>query len=133
MIAGTREKGGIPVLVTPMHRRRFDEKGQVINTLGEFPNAMRELAKQEQVALIDLNAMSKILYEAWGPEHSKRAFCTTQQAPSRQTEALADNTHFNAYGETNWQRCIIKGILENNISLKNHLREDIPPFNRPSR
>lgn len=130
LIRGTREKGGTPVLVTPMHRRRFNGNNKIINTLGEFPNAMRELAKQEQVALIDLNSMSKTLYEAWGPEQSKRAFVHyTAGTFPRQTEALADNTHFNAYGGYQLARCIIKGILENNISLKNHLREDIPPFN----
>lgn len=130
MIAGTREKGGIPVLVTPMHRRRFDEKGQVINTLGEFPNAMRELAKQEQVALIDLNAMSKILYEAWGPEHSKRAFVHYPAGTfPGQTEALADNTHFNAYGGDQLARCIVKGIIDNNIPLGEYIRKDVPLFN----
>lgn len=57
-----------------MHRRQFDENNKIINTLGDYPDAMRELAAQEQVALIDLNAMSRTLYEAWGPERSKRAF-----------------------------------------------------------
>jgi len=63
----TRKKGGIPVLVTPVNRRNFDETGRVINTLGDYPDAMKQLAKEENVMLIDLNGMSKILYEAWGP------------------------------------------------------------------
>jgi lysophospholipase L1-like esterase len=130
MIAGTREKGGIPVLVTPMHRRRFDEKGQVINTLGDYPDAMRQMAKQEQVPLIDLNAMSKILYEAWGAEQSTRAFVHYPAGTfPGQTEALADNTHFNAYGGDQLARCIVKGIIDNNIPLGEYIRKDVPLFN----
>jgi lysophospholipase L1-like esterase len=129
MIAGTREKGGMPVLVTPMHRRRFDENNKIINTLDEFPDAMRQLAKQEQVALIDLNAMSKTLYEAWGPEQSKRAFVHYPAGTfPGQTEALADNTHFNAYGGDQLARCIIKGIIDNNIPLREYIREDVTSF-----
>lgn len=130
MIAGTREKGGIPVLVTPMHRRRFDENNKIINTLGEYPDAMRQLAKQEQVALIDLNAMSKILYEAWGPEQSTRAFVHYPAGTfPGQAETLADNTHFNAYGGDQLARCIVKEIIDNNIPLREYIRKDVPPFN----
>jgi hypothetical protein len=35
-----------------MHRRRFDENGKIINTLEDFPDAMRQIAKDENVALI---------------------------------------------------------------------------------
>lgn len=47
MIVGTRAKGATPVLVTPMHRRRFDETGKIINTLGDYPDAVRQLAAEE--------------------------------------------------------------------------------------
>ncbi len=129
LITGTREKGGIPVLVTPMHRRQFDENNRIINSLGEYPDAMRELAKQEQVPLIDLNEMSKTLYEAWGPEQSKRAFVHYPAGTfPGQTEALADNTHFNAYGGDQLAKCIIKGIIDNNIPISEYIREGSSPF-----
>jgi len=129
LITGTRGKGGIPVLVTPMHRRNFDENSRIINTLGEFPDAMRLLAKQEQVALIDLNTMSRILYEAWGPELSKRAFVHYSAGTfPGQTDALADNTHFNAFGGDQLARCIIKGIIDNNIPIREYIREGYIPI-----
>lgn len=59
-----RSKGAIPVLVTSMHRRSFNEEGRITNTLLEYPDAVRKLAADVQVPLIDLNAMSKIMYEA---------------------------------------------------------------------
>jgi len=58
-IAEVKKKGGIAVLVTSMHRRRFDSTGHIINTLEDYPDAVRQTAKEEKVARIDLNAMSK--------------------------------------------------------------------------
>jgi lysophospholipase L1-like esterase len=77
-IAEARKMGGKPVLVTSMHRRRFDEKGKVTNTLDDFPEAMRQAAREENVPLIDLNAMSKEFYEAMGPENSNILFPLTR-------------------------------------------------------
>ena len=56
VIADTRERGAVPVLVTSMQRRRFDSRGAVVNSLEGFPDAMRGVAKTDGVALIDLDA-----------------------------------------------------------------------------
>jgi lysophospholipase L1-like esterase len=73
-IEKTREKGGKPVLVTSMHRRSFDDQGKIVNTLEEYPDAMRKIAADQSLPLIDLNEMSKTLYETLVPVYSKRAF-----------------------------------------------------------
>lgn len=130
LIDKTREKGGIPILVTPMHRRFFDENGKVKNTHGEYPNAVRQLAKEENVYLIDLNEMSAILYEAWGIEGSKRAFVHFPAGTfPNQEKALADNTHFNPYGGYQIARCIIKGIVDNNIPLEKYIINEFKTYN----
>ena len=97
-VAGARKRGGIPVLVTPVQRRTFDQQGKVTNSHGDYPEAVRQLAREENVPLIDLNVMSKTLYEAWGAEPSKRAF-----APN-------DNTHHDNYGSYELAKCVVKGI-----------------------
>ncbi len=129
-ISEARKKGGIPVLVTSMHRRSFDSTGHIINTLGDYPEAMRQAASEEKVALIDLNAMSKVLYESWGPEASLKAFVhyPANSFPG-QTEALKDNTHFSTYGAYEIARCIVEGIKANVPDLAKSLLADIPPFN----
>lgn len=73
-IREARSRGATPVLVTSMPRRNFDADGRVLNTLGDYPEAVRQTAKEEAVALIDLFAASKAFYEALGPERSKKAF-----------------------------------------------------------
>lgn len=128
-IAEARKRNVIPVLVTSMHRRSFDSTGQITNTLLEYPEAMRETAKEEQVALIDLNAMSKVLYETWGPDLSLKAFVhyPANTFPN-QPEALKDNTHFSPYGAYELAECIVSSIKKQNLPLAKFVRSDIKPF-----
>jgi hypothetical protein len=71
-----KKKGGIPVLITSMHRRNFDSTGHINNTLGDYPEAVRQTAKEENVALIDLNAMSKYYTKHGVPERSVKGICS---------------------------------------------------------
>jgi lysophospholipase L1-like esterase len=119
-VAGAKAKGGIPVLVTPVARRRFDAEGKVVESLGDYPEAMRQAAQEEGVTLIDLNAMSKPFYEALGPRDSLRAF------------APGDGTHHNDYGSYELAKCVVTGIRQNRLGLTKHLAGDVPPFD-PSR
>jgi lysophospholipase L1-like esterase len=132
-IADVRAKGGIPVMVTSMNRRNFDSTGKIVNTLGDYPQAMRQVAIEQKIPLIDLNKMSKVLYEAWGPVQSIRAFVhyPANTFPG-QDKALADNTHFNPYGAYEIARCIVNGIRENVPELAIHLRKNIKAFNPAS-
>jgi len=128
-IAEVRKKGGIPVIVTSMNRRNFDSTGKVNQTLGDYPEAGRQTAREENVALIDLNAMSKVMYEAWGPEYSKKAFAIyPENTFPGQKGALNDNTHFNPYGAYEIARCIAEGIKATKLDLAKFLKKEIPPF-----
>src|SRR5207253_4992320 len=106
----------ITVPITPVQRRTFDKDGKITNSHGDYPEAVRQVAKERNVPLIDLNAMSKTLYEAWGPEASKRAF-----APN-------DNTHHNNYGSYELARCIVEGIEASRLGLRKFLASDIAAF-----
>jgi lysophospholipase L1-like esterase len=129
-IAQTRAKGATPVLVTPMNRRTFDDAGKITNSFGPYPDAVREVAAQQKVALIDLNAMSKTLFEAMGPEGTLKAFMhyPADSFPG-QTAAISDDTHFNGYGAYELARCIVHGIREANLPLTKFLDPTIPDFN----
>lgn len=129
-ISEVKKKGGIPVLVTSMQRRSFDSSGKIMETLGDYPEAVRQTAREENVALIDLNAMSKIMYEAWGPEESLKAFVHyPANSFSGQTKALADNTHFSPYGAYEISKIIVKGIKESVPALTEFLKAETPDFN----
>jgi len=128
-ISEVRKKGGIPVLVTSMNRRSFDSTGHITNTLGDYPAAVRQTAKEENIVLIDLNAMSKIMYEAWGEKNSIRAFVhyPANTFPGQTTE-LKDNTHFNTYGAWQIAKCIRKGIIDAKLGVAKFLIKEIPAF-----
>lgn len=128
-IALARERGAHPILVTSMNRRRFTENSKIIATLGDYPDAMREVASEQHVPLIDLNAMSKTLFEAMGPEGTLKAF--VHYPPNTfpdQPEALADDTHFNSFGALELAKCIVQSIRAQHLPLARFLRRDIPPF-----
>ncbi|HEX4577712.1 MAG TPA: rhamnogalacturonan acetylesterase [Edaphobacter sp.] len=129
-IAQTRAKQATPILVTSMNRRTFDDAGHITNSFGPYPDAMREVAAEQKVALIDLNAMSKTLFEAMGPEGTLKAFMhyPADSFPG-QTAAIADNTHFNSYGAYELARCVVHGIREANLPLTKFLDPAIPDFN----
>jgi lysophospholipase L1-like esterase len=116
-IAEARKREAIPVLVTPMRRRVFDAAGKATNNLGEYPDAVRQTAREEKVMLIDLHAMCKDFYEALGPENSKLAFVEK------------DNTHNNAYGAYEVARMIAEAITRSELGLANYVVDDLPPAN----
>jgi lysophospholipase L1-like esterase len=128
-IAQTRAKGATPVLITPMNRRTFDDDGHITNSFGPYPDAVREVAAEQKVALIDLNAMSKTLFETMGPEGTLKAFMhyPADSFPG-QTAAISDNTHFNSYGAYELARCIVHGIREAKLPLTKFLDPAVPDF-----
>ncbi|UOQ70460.1 rhamnogalacturonan acetylesterase [Hymenobacter cellulosilyticus] len=119
----TRQKGGIPVILTSTSRRSFGADSKIENSLGDFPAAARRVAQEEKVALIDLNTLTTTLYEAMGSEESKKAFVhyPANTYPG-QAQPLADNTHFNPYGAYEIARCVVEGIKANNLGLAKLLR-----------
>jgi lysophospholipase L1-like esterase len=121
-IAEARRRGAYPVLVTSVHRRHFDAEGRIVNTLGRYPEAMRMLAVEKDVPLIDLNLMSGTLYEALGPEKAPLAFANGGK----------DLTHHNSYGAYLLARCVVEGIGAHVPGLAGKLLRDAPPFD-PSR
>jgi lysophospholipase L1-like esterase len=124
-----RKRGVTPVLVTSMLRRSFGPDGKVVNTLGEYPEAMRQVAREDGVALIDLFAASKTLYEALGPELSKRAFVHYPAGtfPGQEQE-LKDDTHFSNYGAYQLARAVVEGIKASVPALAKHLIEGTLTF-----
>ena len=108
-VKAARDKGATPVLVTSMERREKFEQG----TLGEYPDTVRQVAKEQNVALIDLNAMSKTLYRALGSGLGK---------------AFQDGTHHNNYGSYELAKCVVQGIKESNLPLAKSIVDDFNGF-----
>lgn len=114
-VAEARQHGATPVVITPMNRLTFDDNGKITNSLGDYPEAVRQVAKEDKVALIDLNAMSKPFYEALGTVEAHQAF------------AGKDTTHQSDYGSYEMARMIVQGIKEDQLPLTRYLVE-VPAY-----
>ncbi|MNO32119.1 Rhamnogalacturonan acetylesterase RhgT [compost metagenome] len=125
MIEAARDAGAFPVLVTPMHRRWFDREGLIMDTHGGYLTAMRELAADAQVPLIDLEAKSRGLFEAYGPEGSKELFMWSYPGEYLCHPAgVQDNTHFQILGARLLAQLVAEGIREAGLNdLIIHLRQ----------
>ncbi len=125
-----REQGGHIIFVTPTARRFFnDDQKTLKNTHGDYPEAMRTVARREQVPVIELNGMTHTFYEALGFEGSKRALVhySANTFPD-QPKALADNTHFNPFGAWEVAKMIVMGLKQMQSPLADHLRADWQDF-----
>ncbi|GAB2859338.1 rhamnogalacturonan acetylesterase [Streptomyces deserti] len=99
LVAGVRDKGGKPVLVTPIVRRWFSSDGTLnnntallVNGLGvDHPAVIRSVAAAGDVPLIDLTARTKALVESLGVEGSKALYLYNEKR---------DNTHTSVHGAT---------------------------------
>jgi lysophospholipase L1-like esterase len=109
IIARTRALGGTPVLVTSMERK----KGVEQDTLAGYPDAVREVAREEHCALIDLNEMSRIFYQALGVDLDK---------------AFQDGTHHNNYGSYELAKCVVEGIRRDKLPLAKFIVDNFKDF-----
>lgn len=127
-VTSVRARQAIPVLVTPMERRRWNG-GHPGETLTDYAKAVREVGKKLGVPVIDLHAMSLRFYAAMGEAASTRAFVFYPAGTfPGQDRALKDNTHHNAYGAYELARCVAEGIRKNIPALARHLRPQVGEF-----
>jgi lysophospholipase L1-like esterase len=95
----TRKKGGHPILISPVSRRRFDSSGNAIETHAAYTPLVKETAEALKVPYIDLDAKSRAFFQQFGKENSKWLFL--QLAPGEHPNypnGRNDNTHFNELG-----------------------------------
>lgn len=98
-IAETKIKKAIPVLITPVSRRRFDNDGKALETHVEYSAYVKEIANQEKVLFIDLDTKSRELYQQLGKETSKLLFLQLKPGEHpNYPDGKEDNTHFTELG-----------------------------------
>lgn len=127
-----RAKGGNIIFVTPTQRRRFDDAthSKILETHGDYPDAMRAVAKREGVPVIELHDMTRTFFETLGYENSKKALVhyPANTFPG-QAKPLADNTHFNPYGAYEIAKMVVMGMKQLNLPIVKYLRSDWKDFN----
>jgi lysophospholipase L1-like esterase len=125
MVADARAKGANPVLFTPVMRRRFDREGKFYDTHGEYPDLTRAVAKELNVALIDMHRASEKLLVEYGAEKSKKLFLILAPGESANyPKGLDDNTHFSPLGAEEMARLAVEEIKKaRSIKLRKYLKK----------
>jgi len=109
LVAETRKRGATPILVTSMERKAGIQK----ETLGKYPATIREVAREEGTALIDLHAMSLVLYSGLG---------------NKLDMAFQDGTHHNGYGSYELAKCVVQAIRQSKLDLSRFIVDDFEGF-----
>ena len=101
----TRAIGAKPILVTSLVRRQWDKSGdgKINSSLVPYVEAVKKLAAEKNVTVIDLHASSKALCEAWGREKCY------QFSPVKGTNGF-DGTHLNATGSVIFARLVVEEL-----------------------
>ncbi len=98
-VAEARQKKLIPVLFTPMARRKFDSTGTVVGSHDVYAQITRNAAAEENVVLLDMDKLTQQLYQRFGVEQSKLLFLQLKPGEHpNYPEGKEDNTHFSELG-----------------------------------
>jgi pectinesterase len=116
-----RAIGAKPVLVTSLVRRQWDaaDSNKIKSGLAPYAEAMRQLAKEKNVPLVDLHARSKELYEKLGKDKSN-------ELAALKDDGSIDNTHLNDKGSVFFGKVIAEELIKLEPDLKPCFRSEQP-------
>ena len=121
-IKETKSKKAIPILITPVARRKFDANGMVVDTHQEYAQLVREVAIKNKVQLIDLSAKSMELLQNLGVDKSKYLFNHLEAGQNpNYPDGKTDDTHFNELGARLMAQLVLAEIKTLNLGLANYI------------
>ncbi len=122
----SREKGAIPILLSSISRRNFNEKGVLVPSHGDYPLETRLVAQELNVPFIDLEYYTELLEESYGPEKSKQLHLHFKAGENPYYDKeKADDTHLSKLGATSVAQIVIDKIKETNDPLLTVLKKGI--------
>jgi lysophospholipase L1-like esterase len=116
-IRDTRAIGAIPVVVTSLSRRNYKD-GKLVEDLNNYAAAARRVGMEENVTVIDLNAMSTKLLQGMTQEQADQFDATghaDQRAENQKTPI--DRTHLNEKGQTLFGRMVADTLVRTQVEL----------------
>ena len=115
-IQAARNRGAWPVLISPIERRRFDEQGNFqTGTHGPYPEAMEQVAQEEQVPFINMTEKSGRFLAREGKGKTVCFFMHIKPGEfpgTRYEQGLADDTHLRYEGAVKMAGLVAEGFWE---------------------
>jgi lysophospholipase L1-like esterase len=123
-IEETRKAQAIPILLTPINRNSWNPEGELVDTHGAYPDAVRKLAKTTRVPLIDMHKLTWEYFEKLGRERSTRLFINLPPGLYPvYPEGRPDNTHLQEQGAFAISALAIKAIRKQGLPLRGYLKK----------
>jgi len=119
----TQAKGAHPVLLTSIVRRKFDVAGALEDTHGEYLLVVRELAKEMNIPIVDMEQGSRKLVGELGPETSKKLYMWLEPGVCEKfPNGSKDDTHLNEYGALQMAKIAVDQMKKLNLDIVKHIR-----------
>lgn len=117
--------GARPILFTPVSRRWFDDEGRLKKDChGDYPAAVKQVAQEYSLPLIDANAITQAWLESIGDEASRPYYMWVEKGTCpRHPDGKVDNTHTSIAGARKIVELLLPDIVRVIPELASHVDE----------
>ncbi|WP_420909897.1 rhamnogalacturonan acetylesterase [Microbulbifer elongatus] len=125
-IRDTRAKGAYPLLMSPITRRYFDAEGAIRQTHPYTPLS-REVASEEEVDFIDMDAITRAHFQQQGDRDSALRFLHIKpDTHPNYPNGVRDDTHLNQLGAREVAQLVLQALKTMEHPLVDSLRAPLP-------
>lgn len=119
----TRAKGATPIIFSSIVRRNFNEKGVLISTHGEYTMEARLVAQEHKVPFIDMEYLTELLEQSYGPEKSKQLHLHFKAGEiPYYKEDKADDTHLGVKGATEVAKIAVQELKKTKLDIVKYIK-----------
>lgn len=111
-VNGAKQRGAIPVLVTPVARYSYNSEGEFNEDFKSYGDVMRKMAEEQKIPLIDLSKASIELCNSFGVDGATSLFLHVKagEYEGQYANGVTDNTHLQYYGAYKFAQCVAKEL-----------------------
>jgi len=123
-LSDVRSKGAIPILCTPVARRKF-ENGKIVLTLTEYAQVCRKISKEDKgLFFIDMEKKGEKIISELGETGSTKLFTTLEPGVNKNfPKGIKEVTHFNEAGARVMAGEFLTGLRELKVeTLTNYIK-----------
>ena len=122
----TRSKGAMPILLSSIVRRNFNEYGVLVDTHGEYPVVVRMVAKDLDVPFVDLQWLTERLEIKYGPEASKSLHLHLKSGENAyEPQGRDDDTHLSELGATLVASLALQEVNRQKLKLSKYIKKSV--------
>jgi len=115
-VTEAREKGAIPILLSSIVRRNFNEYGCLIDTHTDYPLVTRLVADDMDVPFVDLQRLTEFRVTELGPDDSKKLYNWLEPGENpNYPDGVQDDTHLNNEGAHEVAQMVINELKKQGI------------------